>query len=186
MTPFEHLSVLISIVIGLSIAHLLSSLHKVIQAGDRVRWYWLSAIWTAVMFVAQVEWWWASFDYREQTDWSFFFFLFILLSPVTLYLAAAFVLPDIEQGMTYDMKQYYYETRGWFFGVVAAGPALDWIRRGVQADSFLDFGSVSNGISAVLVASLCFSRNERHHAVITLAVASLFLFFIVSEALHLG
>ena len=186
MSEFEHLSVLISIVIGLSITHLLASVHKVIQAGERVRWYWLSVLWTAVMFVAQVEWWWASFEFRQEADWNFFFYLFLLLSPVTLYLAAAFVLPDIEEGVSYDMKTYYYETRGWFFGVVAAGPALDSIRRGVQAGSFLDFGSFANGISAVLVATLCVSRNELHHAVISLAVAGLFLFFILSEALHLG
>jgi hypothetical protein len=35
MTPFEHLSVLISIILGLGIAHLLASVHKLVQARAR-------------------------------------------------------------------------------------------------------------------------------------------------------
>jgi len=33
-----------------------------------------------------------------------FYFLFVLLSPVSLYLAAAFALPEIEPGEQYDLR----------------------------------------------------------------------------------
>ncbi len=186
MTPFEHLAVLISIVLGLGLTHLLASLHRVIQARGRVRPYWLSTVWVALMFVSLIEWWWASFALRTQTVWNFFYFLFILLSPVSLYLAAAFALPDVEEGQSYDLRAYYYDTRFWFFLFVALSPALDAVRRGVQAGSFTDFGSLANAVSAVLVGSLAFSRSERLHAVVTFAVGGLFLFFIVSSAIQLA
>jgi hypothetical protein len=187
VTPFEHLSVLISIVLGLGMAHLLWSVHRIVQARERVKLYWLTILWVAVIFVAQVEWWWASYSFQNQvTDWTFFYFLFVLASPVTLYLAAAFVLPDIEPGQQYDLREYYYRTRTSFFLVVALGPVFDSIRRGLQAGSWTDFGSISNLVSALLVGSLAISRNPLHHAIITLAVTGLFLFFIVSEALKLG
>ena len=185
VSPFEHISVLISIILGLGITQLLMSVHRLVQARHRVKLYWLSLLWAVLMFVAQVEWWWASYALRDETIWNFFYFLFVLLSPVTLYLAAAFALPEFEPGERYDLRDYYFGNRGWFFAFVAAGPALDAIRRGVQAGTITDFGAWSNAVSAVLVGSLAFSRNARYHAAVTLFAGGLFLFFIVSSALQL-
>jgi len=185
LTPFEHLSVLISIILGLGLTHLLTSVHRLVQARGRVRTYWLALVWVALMFVAQVEWWWASFALRDAAVWNFFYFLFVLLSPVTLYLAAAFALPELEPGERYDLREYYFGNRGWFFAFVAAGPALDAIRRGVQAGTLADFGAWSNAVSALLVGSLAWSKNPRYHTAVTLGVSALFLYFIVSSALRL-
>jgi hypothetical protein len=185
VSPFEHISVLVSIILGLGITQLLISVHRLVQARERVRPYWLSLLWAALIFVSQVEWWWASYALRQETVWNFFYFLFILLSPVSLYLAAAFTFPEIEKGETYDLRQYYFATRGWFFAFVALGPVLDAVRRAVQAGTLADFGAASNAISAVLVGSLAVSRNERYHAAVTVFVAALFFSFILSSALQL-
>ncbi|HET7228865.1 MAG TPA: hypothetical protein VFJ16_02550 [Longimicrobium sp.] len=185
LTPFEHLSVLISIILGLGLTHLLTSVHRLVQARKRVRTYWLSLLWVALIFVSQVEWWWASFARRDDAVWNFFYFLFVLAGPVTLYMAAAFALPEMEPGERYDLREYYFGNRGWFFAFVAAGPALDAIRRGVEAGTLADFGAWSNAVSAILVASLAFTRNARYHAVVTLFAGGLFLYFIVSSALQL-
>jgi hypothetical protein len=137
--------------------------------------------------VTQIEWWWASFAMRRDTVWNFFYFLFVLLSPVSLYLAAAFSLPEIEPADTrrYDLREYYYENRRWFFGIVAAGPVLDAIRRAVQAGDWRDVGAVSNAVSAVLVVVLAVSRRPVVHTVITLAITALFGWFIAAAALEL-
>ena len=185
MTPFEHLAVLISIVLGLGLTQLLMSAHRLVQARERVTFYWLPVAWAAILFVSLIEWWWASFGLRTQTVWNFFYFLFILLSPVSLYLAAAFALPEIEPGARYDLRAFYYGNRGWFFAVLAASPALDALRRAIQAGSVRDFGAWSNLVAAVLLASLAVSRRTWHHTVVTLLVAALFGFFIVSAALQL-
>jgi hypothetical protein len=185
VTPFEHIAVLISIVLGLGLTQLLASVHRLAQARDRVRLYWLPLVWVALIFVTQVEWWWASFALRTETVWNFFYFLFVLMSPVSLYLAAAFALPEIEPGQRYDLREFYYENRGWFFAIVAVGPALDAVRRGIQAGTWTDFGAWSNALSAVLVASLAVSRRPWYHTLITLAVSALFAYFIVSSALEL-
>jgi hypothetical protein len=185
MTPFEHLAVLISIILGVAIAHLLTSVHRLVLARERVRFYWLPVTWAVILFTAQVEWWWAIFGMRQQTTWNFFYFLFVLLSPVSLYLATASVLPEVEPGGRYDLREYYYGNRGWLFAMVATGPVLDAMRRALEAGSWADFGAVSNLVSAVLVGTLAIGRRPAHHAVITLCVAGLFLFFIASAALEL-
>lgn len=187
MTPFEHLTVLISIVIGMGLAHLLSTVHALIQVRARVRVYWLSVLWFFLISVSLVEWWWAIFALRTAVKWNFFYFLFVLLSPVSLYLAAAFVLPDDnERGNdVIDLRRYYYENSSWLFGTLAINPALDAIRRGLELGSATDNSVWSNAVAAVLVASLGVVRKPWYHAVITLIVASLFLSFIVSSALLL-
>ncbi len=186
MTPFEHLSVLISIVLGLGIGHLLTTVHELIQVRARVRIYWLPVLWAVLIFISLIEWWWASFGLRTTLKWNFFYFLFVLLSPVSQYLAAAFVLPDdSEKGETIDLRRYYYDNSGPFFGILAVSPALDAVRRGIEAGSALDSGALSNGVAAVLLLSMAFWRKPWYHALITMIVAALFMSFIVSSALEL-
>ncbi|MEO8335367.1 MAG: hypothetical protein ABI664_10360 [bacterium] len=187
MTAFEHLTVLISIVIGMGLAHLLNTVHELIQVRGRVRVYWLPVLWFFLISVSLVEWWWAIFALRTTVKWNFFYFLFILLSPISLYLAAAFVLPDdSERGHdVIDLRRYYYENCGWLFGTLAVNPALDAIRRGLELGTVRDAGVWSNALGAVLVASLGLVKKPLYHAVITLIVTSLFGSFIVSSALLL-
>jgi hypothetical protein len=185
VTPFEHLAVLISIVLGLGLTHLLTSVQRLVQARQRVRLYWLPLLWVALIFVSLIEWWWASFALRQHAVWNFFYFLFVLLSPVSLYLAAAFVLPDVEPGARLDLREHYYDNRRWFFAMLAASPALDAVRRALEAGSWTDFGAISNAVAAALVGSLAASRRPSHHALVTVSVGALFLFFIVDAALQL-
>jgi hypothetical protein len=187
MTPFEHLSVLISIVLGLGIAHLLTTVHELIQARARVRVYWLPIVWAILIFVSLIEWWWASFALRTNLKWNFFYFLFVLMSPVTMYLAAAFVLPDDSEtdDDVIDLRRYYCENSLALFSILAVSPALDAVRRAVQAGSMLDRGALSNALSAVLLVTMALTKKPWYHALITTIVAALFGSFIVSSALEL-
>lgn len=187
MTPFEHLSVLISIVLGMGIADMLNSAHELIQRRSRVRMYWLPMAWTVLIFLSLIEWWWASFALRTTVVWNFFYFLFVLVSPVSMYLAAAFALPDDSETSEgpIDLRTYYYDNSPAFFGILSVSPALDAVRRGIEAGSALDRGAVSNAVSAVLVLSMALSKRPWYHALVTVIVALLFLSFIVASALEL-
>jgi hypothetical protein len=185
VTPFEHLAVFISIVLGLGTTHLLTCVHHLVMNRSRVRLYWLSLVWTVLIFINQIEWWWASFGLRQHTTWNFFYFLFVLLSPVALYLASAFVLPSTEAGKSYDLRAHYYGHGRWFFMTMVAQVVFDAVRRAFQAGTWRDLGAASNAVSALVLASLAFIRNPLYHAVMTLAVAGVFLYYIVTAALQL-
>ena len=119
VTPFEHLTVLVPIVIGLGIGHLLTTVHELVHVRARGRVYWLPIVWFGLIFVSLIEWWWAIFSLRTTVTWHFFYFLCLLMSPVTMYLAAAFVLPDdSERGNdVIDLRRYYNHNNAWLFGV---------------------------------------------------------------------
>jgi hypothetical protein len=185
MTPFEHLAVLISIILGLGVTHLLTSVHHLVMARARVRFYWLPLLWTVLMFIAQIEWWWAVFALRQQVTWNFFYFLFILLSPVALYLASAFALPSCAGEGLIDLRAHYYLNRRWFFLINTVSLIFDGLRRTVQAGHWRDLGGASNLVSAALLVSLAVSRRPWYHGLISLLVAAVFLYFIVVAALQL-
>ena len=185
MTPFEYQSVLISIVLGLGMTHLLSSVHRLVQAREQVQLHWLPLAWTALIFVAQVEWWWANFSLLSESDYNFFYFLFILLSPVALYLAAAFVLPDIEHGISYDLRAYYFRVRTWMFGALAFQLLCDGLRRAAQSDSATSFGVLSNVAAATMFIVLAITRKVWYHVAVTVIVTALFLSFVIRDVINL-
>jgi hypothetical protein len=185
VTPFEHLAVLVSIIVGLGITQLLSGVHRLAQARGRVRLYWLPLVWVALLFVSQVEWWWGVFAMRSTTAWNFFYFLFVLCSPVALFMASAFVLPEIAPHGEYDLREHYYSSRVWFFAVLALNPLLDAVRHSAQTGSVTHISVWSNLVAAVLLGTLAASRSAAYHGLATLVVAGLFGSFIVSSALQL-
>jgi hypothetical protein len=185
VSTFEHLSVLISIILGMGVTHLLANVHDLVQARRRVVVYWLPILWSVIIFIGLVQWWWVSFAMHQQEHWNFFYFLFLLLRPVTLYLTAAFVLPRPGRG-TCDLRAYYFDNRYWLFLLLATGNVLDGLRRYYEGQPMSDIEVWSNFVSAGLLGSLAISDDERWHAVIALLTAALFGTFIVTSALELG
>lgn len=186
MTVFEHLSVLISIIIGLGLTHLLSNVHELVQARERVRPHWLPITWSVLVFVGLVQWWWSSFTFSTREDWTFFYFLFLLLRPVISYLSAAFVLPRVVPGGACDMRAYYFRTRGWLFTLLALGQVLDGTRRMVEGEPVGELSVWSNFVSAGLVWSLAVTEDMRWHVLVTLLTVALFLLFLLQAALTIA
>lgn len=182
MTPFEYLSVLISIVLGLGVTELLSGVQRLARARGRVRYHWLPLTWSGLVFVALVQWWWAAFGLRFQEGWNFFSFLLVLLVPVLFYLAAALVLPAEEPGAEYDLRAHYFGIHRLLFGTIAAASVLETVRAVRVADTQ---AAVLNLTAAALLASLAWIRAPRYHAVATVGAVLLLLSFIVVETLRI-
>ena len=81
---FEHLFVLFSIILGLGLTELLSSLHNLLHPSTRVRWHWLSLVWAWIVFQSIVFWWWAMFGYTALEVPNFFELLLLLMAPVIM------------------------------------------------------------------------------------------------------
>ena len=124
MEPFAYLSVLTSIVLALGITRLLSGLGRVLQSRGRVHIYWVHLLWALNVFLFLVLNWWILFRWHVQQEWSFFLFLFVLLSPTIAFLLAVLLMPDpFEDGL--DLKQHFYNNQRWFFTLGALLPIID-------------------------------------------------------------
>ena len=93
MSAFEYLSVLISIILALGMTRVLAGVGEMLQARSHRHIYWVHAIWIVNLFLYMVIAWWIFYRWRNQQPWTFFLFLFVLISPTILYLASIVLFP---------------------------------------------------------------------------------------------
>ncbi|MGH6872964.1 MAG: hypothetical protein ACREHE_15815 [Rhizomicrobium sp.] len=116
MTPFDYLSVLLSIVLGLAITQLLAGFAGLVRARDRAIMYWPLPVQMAAVFIISVQMWWSLFGLHDARRWTFAMFLIVLMQPVGVYLMAAFITPDTSGERALDLRAIYFRERAWFFG----------------------------------------------------------------------
>jgi len=66
---FSYLSVLISIILGLGVAHLLSGFAELIKRRDSLKLWWPTPLWMITTFLIHVQTWWALFALRTVEHW---------------------------------------------------------------------------------------------------------------------
>ena len=107
MGAFEYLLLFAAVILGLAVTDLAVSLHRLLNAGDRVRWDGLCILAAALAFERIVaQWWsWHAAD-RLATGFTFGMFLGVLISVTLLLLIAAVALPDHTEAEV-DLRAYY-------------------------------------------------------------------------------
>jgi hypothetical protein len=163
MGAFEYLLLFAAVILGLAISDLAISLHRLINAGARVRWDWLAPMAAALAFVRIVTQWWTWHDaQRIAGGLTFGMFLGILISATLLFLMAAVTLPDdLEREI--DLRAYYARVsrRFWllFAGQwVTLNVVSAWARISISRAHFVIGSPLYLILPAVVV--LAFIRNR--------------------------
>jgi hypothetical protein len=129
---FDYLTVLLSIVIGLAITNVLTRLALLIQARERVKFYWPPVAWALWIFFIAVQHWWAQWSARHSENRTLFAFWLQLLVPVLLFLLTALALPDREENGKIDLEDWYFRNRQWFFGLLFFVPLISILEEVVR------------------------------------------------------
>jgi hypothetical protein len=116
MDEWGFLSVIVSIILGLSITQLLQGISELINERERVRFYWPAVGWGVLLLLIDVQAWWAMFGLRHRHSWTFLQFATVLLEVILLYLVAALALPNFAGQAVIDLRANYFKHRTWFFG----------------------------------------------------------------------
>jgi hypothetical protein len=116
MDEFGYLSVLLSIILGLSVTQLLQGLSGIIQNRSRVQIYAPAVTWAILLLLIDAQAWWAMFGLRRHSSWTFLDFVIVLLETIFLYLLAALVLPSFNTEGPIDLRENYFGHSRWFFG----------------------------------------------------------------------
>lgn len=124
MSPFDYLTILVSIVLGLAITNVLTRLATIITSRHRVEFYWPPVAWAIWIFFISVQHWWAQWGVRHSTQENFGSFWLQVLVPVVLFLMSALVLPEREEHGRLDLGQWYFHNRAWFFALLCSLPLL--------------------------------------------------------------
>ncbi|GHM98760.1 hypothetical protein WSM22_02500 [Cytophagales bacterium WSM2-2] len=109
ISSFEYVTVLMSIVLGLGITQILTSLARLIQKRKQLITYWPHSLWIVFILFLHIQEWWVMYDLRTYMPWRLPVFIFIMLYPVNLFIMAKLLFPDTLKGKIIDLKKFYFE-----------------------------------------------------------------------------
>jgi hypothetical protein len=168
VSAFEYLSVLISIVLALGMTRVLAGVGEMLQARIHRRIYWVHVIWTLNLFIYLVVAWWIFFRWRNQQEWTFLLFVFVLISPTVLYLASMLLFPrDGTADESVDYKRHYYANHRAFFAIFSMFTIVDiadTLLKGIP--HFLALGKpyvISSMVYFIGLVTAAITQNERYH-----------------------
>jgi hypothetical protein len=182
MTPFEYVSVLISIILGLGIAVLLTGLADIIRNYHTVKVYWPYLVWILIVFILHIQEWWISYSLRSEMEWTLPHFLFIITYPIVLFILAHLLFPQKWTKKGVDLKVFYFNNFPKYFGAALLLLVLSILQNHfllnyLLADQYVQF------IMAFFFLALLGTRSKKevlHMAMALLMLTLLILSFVVA------
>ncbi len=108
ISPFEYVTVLIAIILGMGLTKVVSGLTSLVQHSERVKVYWPHLILIVLIFILHIQEWWDTYNLLT-FKWRLPVFLFIILYPVNLYVLARIVFPASFRTKVIDLKEFYFD-----------------------------------------------------------------------------
>ncbi len=124
MTPFEYVTVLISIILGLGITQIVTGIADIIHQWERVKLYWPHLLWILLVFFLQIQEWWQIYDLRHYESWRLPTFLLLSLYPINLFILSRILFPISMVESAIDFKQFYFDNYRKFFLMIIVGIVL--------------------------------------------------------------
>lgn len=186
MSAFSFLLVFVTFILSLAVSDLCVSLNRLLEAGDKVRWDWLSPMAALVALLKVVTQWWQWFGADKLAQGvTFEMFLLLVAGAVLLFLVAAAALPDRVEDAGVDLRAYYAQTarRYWLlFGAqyLAVNVFDIWVQMDV-AGARLGWTTAEIALLPTATVVLAIVRNRALH---TVALAGLIALYLLQLAGH--
>jgi hypothetical protein len=181
MTPFEYVTVLISIILGLGITQIVTGIGDVIHQWNRIKIFWPHTLWIVLVFVMHIHEWWYTYELRKHEQWHLISFLFLILYPILLFVLARILFPFGAMDTDVDFKVFYFENYRKFFLLVSMIVVLAALQ-----DIFLEGYSVVSQLPKLAipaVLSIIAIKKVKHEGLHQVIVLLLLAAFIASLAL---
>ena len=159
---FEYLTVLISVVVGLSVTSFLTNVARIIHLRGAVTISWVQLLWSITILIWTIAFWWFTFVLAEQQEWTFPLFVFLLVYSTLLFFMMALLFPE---GMPADhnYRAQFMRNRVWFFGVLLLFlclDAIDWIVKLEKDVSIVGILPYAAFVGPLIVLSLLAIRTD--------------------------
>ncbi|HUP89673.1 MAG TPA: hypothetical protein VM100_09990 [Longimicrobiales bacterium] len=184
MTPFEYITVIVSVVLGLGITHILGAITSMIRARRRVRFSWNHAAWLLLAFLGQLFLWWSIWSLRYIEVWNFFSFLLLLMQPISLFVATSFLLPDsIQLEGDVDLDDIMDEASRPYFLTLATAPLIIYAYNCVISGGLVGGpGTLFLFFSFVITVAAALTRNRRFQLGLAIAFLIALIGFVTTYA----
>jgi hypothetical protein len=115
VTPFEYITVLISIILGLGISQLVTGIADMVHQWERIKIYWPHLLWIEFVFFLHIQDWWTLYDLKNIDTWSLPAFMFTIIYPINLFILARILFPFGATDPDTDFKEFYFQNFRKFF-----------------------------------------------------------------------
>ena len=172
MDMFEYVMVMVSIIVGLAMAHLLHGLVDIAQRPQPMKLRSIHLVWAAYVLLTTAFWWWFQFKLQALVPvWTFHAYLFVLSFAALLYVQATLLFPrNLEPDA--DLDVFFLDHRGWFFGATAIYFIADFTDSWMKGpEHFAGLGLeyvIVTGVQFVLCLVAIWTRNRVFHWVFAL------------------
>ncbi len=171
MSTFEFISVALSFILGLGVTRLLMSAVKLFLWRGELDFHWIPVAWATVIFLFQIQFWWAIFELSHMLEtWTFLHFFALVGLALLLFVSGALVLPSSKPTKERSLLLSFDRDGRWslaFLGCYfVVSYAANWYFWGVSPLSYL------GGFMLLLVVGLIaylFVPNRKVRSAITLA-----------------
>lgn len=119
-----HVRTMLGVVMGLSIARLLTGLARIVQHPRETRIYSVHMGWVAFLFLAVIHFWWFEFSLTHIERWTFDLYFFLIGYAALFFLICAILFPD-RMDEYVGFADYFHSRQRWFYGLLAASFAVD-------------------------------------------------------------
>jgi hypothetical protein len=168
MTPFEYVLALISIVVSLSVTHLLAGVAGLVQHRRRVRFSWLHAGWVAITLGSLLDLWLNMWLLREVAQWRLGEIALIFLTGAILYVQVVLVTPALPAEGALDLRDFHRRERKNYVGAAVAYMAPAAVLNATLMG--LGWLNLVIGVVVLLDLAVIFARGSRLQGAATLTL----------------
>ena len=178
---YQHVRVVISIIVGLCITTLLSGFARFVQHPRREQASLLHLGWAVSLLLWIIHFWWWEFRLSLVQQWNFANYFFIILYAILFYFLCTLLFPsDLQDYSGYE--EYFLSRRYWFIGILAATFVADIVDTNLKGSAYLHSLGVEYPIRITVGLAVCciamFTRNRRVQLAL-LAVSLLYQIFYI-------
>ena len=183
MSPFEFVTIFCSLILGLSLSHILRAVTDLYEIRERVKTYWLNSLWVVTVTMWSVYAWWGLWELSLYlNEWHYFQYWFLVTNLASIYFFTTLVLPKATDEGIIDLEKHYYSVNQAFFSIVAFSLFTSVVVNHSLFDkpmgSQLTIMPFIVGCSAVVAA---FTDSRKYHKFIGVFMFIMFIFFQVSD-----
>ena len=164
---YGYIRTVMSMVIGLSLAQLLTRLAGFVQSPGKNRVYFVHIGWVLSMFLYIIHLWWWEYRLQSLQVITFAVYLFLICFCCLFYFLCVLLNPPSidEYG---GFEEYFISRRRWFFGLLAVTYAVDlidtWLKGGAYFHSLGWEYPTRNVVYIVLCIVAAMTANRRFQA----------------------
>lgn len=172
MELFEFLMVLLSLIVGLGLAEILTGFGRFLREGQQDKFSWIHSTLAVAVFLGLLQTFWESWSLRAVPEWTFPAMLLMLASPTLLLIIAHILFPSpLKQA---NLKEYYFTNPRLPWRLAAATVVLGTFFRPIAFGAPLFVWDHASGLPMIVVCvTLATSQKRVVHYVLVPFVAAM-------------